>query len=54
VDPALVRLDEHRLIVDPAGRLVETPEGAAARVADWVDAAAAVDRVLGLVAQAGG
>jgi inosine-uridine nucleoside N-ribohydrolase len=54
VDPSLVRLDEHRLIVDRAGRLVETPEGAAARVAGWVDAEAAIDGVLGLVAQAGG
>ena len=54
VDPSLVRLDEHRLIVDPAGRLVETPEGAQTRVAGSVDAETAIDRVLGLVAQAGG
>jgi inosine-uridine nucleoside N-ribohydrolase len=53
-DPGLVRLDERRLIVDRAGRLLETPEGAAARVAGSVDAAAAIDRVLGLVARAGG
>jgi len=54
VDPGLVRLDEHRLVVDGAGRLLETPEGAATKVGGSVDAEAAIDRVLGLVARAGG
>ena len=54
LEPGLVHLDERRLAVDAAGRLLEAPAGAVARVATSVEASAAIDRVLGLVAQAGG
>jgi inosine-uridine nucleoside N-ribohydrolase len=54
LEPGLVHLDERRLAVDAAGRLLEAPAGAVAPVATSVAASAAIDRVLGLVAQAGG
>jgi inosine-uridine nucleoside N-ribohydrolase len=54
VEPGFVQLAECRLAVDAAGHLLETPTGAAARVARSADAEAAIERVLGLVAQAGG
>jgi len=54
VEPHLVQFDERRLAVDATGRLVEEPTGAAASVGRSVDAPAAIERVLGLVAQAGG
>jgi inosine-uridine nucleoside N-ribohydrolase len=54
VEPHLVRLDERRLTVDAAGRVAEEPTGAPATVERSVDVRAAIDRVLGLVARAGG
>jgi inosine-uridine nucleoside N-ribohydrolase len=54
LEPGLVGLDDLRLAVDAVGRLREEPAGAVARVATSVAAEAAVDRVLGLVTQAGG
>jgi inosine-uridine nucleoside N-ribohydrolase len=54
VETNLVQLEERRLTVDTAGRVMEAPTGAAARVVRSVDARAAIERVLGLVAQAGG
>jgi pyrimidine-specific ribonucleoside hydrolase len=54
VEPTFVQAHACRLAVDPAGRVREAPSGAPAQVVRSVDAPTAIDRVLGLVAQAGG